>query len=48
MLGELRERVAALEEQGDLNRTEIERLQSAQDFTTRLLTDRSSSIEHPG
>jgi hypothetical protein len=44
-LAELRERVAGLEDALDLTRREVERLETAQEFTTRLLASRAEQGE---
>ncbi len=42
-VADLRARVASLEEVVDGLRTDVERLETGQEFTTKLLTDRSRS-----
>jgi hypothetical protein len=44
-LAELRERVAGLEDALDVTRREVERLETAQEFTTRLLASRAEQGE---
>jgi len=46
-LAELRARVATLEELVDGMRSEVERLEAGQEFTTRLLAERSRSASPP-
>lgn len=46
-LTELRSRVATLEELVDGMRTEVDRLETGQEFTTRLLAERSRATSTP-
>ena len=47
-LAELRDRVIALEEAAELTRSDVARLDSRQEFTSNLLSQRVGNRESPG